>query len=215
MQTRTYSDIYTLWNSNDQTAWMHAYRHYFDLLSNSQAALDNRMSNVNYEEIQALTTNDFYSFLYEEYFVWKYTQKNRLATTRKQLERYITENQMFELDYIKYRMFMSNRSNIRECLSVASNIRGLGTAGASGLLAILFPNDFGTVDQFVVKSLLEIDNLAQHKQVAEMNPACLKIDDGVILIDILRKKAQLLNQQFNTTFWTPRKIDMILWSIGR
>lgn len=209
------SQIHALWNSNDQKMWMNAYQHYYNLLSANQIPLEKMMEQVNYKDISALSIDGFYSFLYEEYYVWKYTQKNRLATTRKQLERYVTEDRMFELEFIKHRLFASNRSNVYECLAIASNIRGLGTAGASGLLAILFPQDFGTVDQFVVKSLLEIDNLAEQKQIEQMNPTSLKIDDGVILIDIMRKKAQLLNQQFNTTFWTPRKIDMILWSIGR
>jgi thermostable 8-oxoguanine DNA glycosylase len=211
----TFSKINMLWDSNEETMWMHAFQHYYDLLSPNQVPLECKLEQVNPEDIRALSTTDFYSFLHEEYYIWKYTQKNRLATTRKQLERYISENRMFELEFIQHRLFASDRSNARECLSVVSNIRGLGAAGASGLLAILFPHDFGTVDQFVVKSLLEIDNLPEHKQIEQMNPTFLKIDDGVILIDIMRKKAQLLNQQFSTTFWTPRKIDMILWSIGR
>ena len=211
----TITQIHALWNCNDESIWMNAYRHYYDLLSANQIPLDAKMAKVNYEDVNNFSVTDFYSFLHEEYFVWKYTQKNRLATTRKQLERYVTEARMFELELIKHRLFSSDRKNIRECISVVSSIRGLGTAGASGLLAILFPNDFGTVDQFVVKSLLEIDNLPEHEQIASINPTSIKVDDSVILVNILRNKAHLLNQQFNTTFWTPRKIDMILWSIGR
>lgn len=210
-----FSNIDILWNCNDETMWMHAFQHYYDLLSPNQVLLDRRLEQVKHEEISALSVNDFYSFLHKEYYVWKYTQKNRLATTRKQLERYVTEDRMFELAFIKHRLFASDRSNPRECLSAVSSIRGLGTAGASGLLAILFPHDFGTVDQFVVKSLLEINNLSERKQIEQMNPTFLKIDDGVILINIMRKKAQILNQQFQTDFWTPRKIEMILWSVGR
>lgn len=195
--------------------WMLALQHYYDLLSESQSLLDSKMERVSSDEISALSIEDFYQFLHEEYYVWKYTQRNRLATTRKQLERYVTENRMYELEFIKHRLFVSDLSNTHECLSVASNIRGLGTAGASGLLAILFPREYGTVDQFVVKSLFAIGNLTEHKRIEQMNPNFLKIDDGVVLIEIMRRKAQALNQKFNTTFWTPRKIDMILWSIGR
>lgn len=211
----TTSEICTLWNYKDETLWLNALQHYYNLLSSSQMPLERKMEQVKCEDISPLSTDDFYKFLHEEYFVWKYTQKNRLATTRKQLERYVTENRMFELDYIKHRLFVADRSNIYECLSIASNIRGLGTAGASGLLSILFPQHFGTTDQFVVKSLLEIDNLEEHLQIQRMNPNALKIEDGVILIEIMRKQAAYLNQSFNSSFWTPRKIDMILWSIGR
>ncbi len=38
-------------------------------------------------------------------------------------------------------------------------------------------------------------------------------DDYIaILISIYRQKANELNIKFNTNFWTPRKIDMILWA---
>lgn len=211
----TTSEICALWNCNDETLWLNALQHYYNLLSPSQIPLERKMEQVRCEDISPLSTDDFYKFLHEEYFVWKYTQKNRLATTRKQLERYVTENRMFELDYIKHRLFVADRSNIYECLSIASNIRGLGTAGASGLLSILFPQHFGTTDQFVVKSLLEIDNFEEHLLIQRMNPNALKIEDGVILIEIMRKQAAYLNQLFNSSFWTPRKIDMILWSIDR
>ena len=207
--------INSLWSSNDERAWLYALEHYYSLLSDNQIPLDKRMETVNAEDIESLSVEDFYIFLHEDYFVWKYTQKNRLATTRKQLERYIIEGRMYELEFIKQRLFLADHRNICECLSLVSNIRGLGVAGASGLLSILFPQDFGTVDQFVVKSLLDVENLKEHKQIEAMNPQSLKAGDGEILIRIMREKAASLNAQFNTSFWTPRKIDMILWSIGR
>lgn len=48
-----------------------------------------------------------------------------------------------------------------------------------------------------------------------MNIDNLKESDGVILIKIMRNKAFQLNLQFGITFWTPRKIDKILWAINR
>ena len=94
-------------------------------------------------------------------------------------------------------------------------MRGLGTAGASGLLAILFPGFFGTVDQFVVKSLLAVEGLSERGTIEKMKPTFLSIDDGVVLISIMRKQAKNLNRLFSTNIWTPRKIDMVLWSVGR
>ena len=44
-------------------------------------------------------------------------------------------------------------SDVGAALQTALAIRGLGTAGASGLLALLYPRDLTTVDQFVVKAL--------------------------------------------------------------
>ncbi len=63
-----------------------------------------------------------------------------------------------------------DKDNIQQCLAVACSIRGLGTAGASGLLAVLFPTSFGTVDQFAVKALVKIPELPESNLIVGMNP---------------------------------------------
>ena len=114
---------------------------------------------------------------------------------------------------LQKRLFNLDFENIKECLAVASSIHGLGAAGASGLLSILYPEHFGTVDKFVVYSFLKIDQLQEKALISGMNPEALTLNNGVILIEIMRRKSQELNERFNTDFWTPRKIDMILWAI--
>lgn len=100
-------------------------------------------------------------------------------------------------------------------LTVVSQIKGLGISGASGLLSILFPEQFGTVDQFVILSLLKISDLPEHDQIAKMKPESITCKNGVILEQILRQKAAKLNTQFGSQNWTPRKIDMVLWAFDR
>lgn len=80
---------------------------------------------------------------------------------------------------------------------------------------MLFPEHFGVVDQFVVKALLQVEGLPERTAVAGMNPEGLKVQDGVTLIQILRDKAARLNAEFGIDEWTPRKIDKVLWCIGR
>lgn len=82
------------------------------------------------------------------------------------------------------------------------------------MLAVLFPELFGTVDQFLVKALRQIPNLPQKAIIDAMNPESLKHDEGVLLVQIMRLKAAELNRLFSTTQWTPRKIDMVLWTYG-
>ena len=48
-----------------------------------------------------------------------------------------------------------------------------------------------------------------------MNPDSLTISDGVLIIGVLRRKAADLNRIFNSAIWTPRKVDMVLWTFGR
>lgn len=122
---------------------------------------------------------------------------------------------MEKLEEIQKVIFNTDLNQTKELLSAASHIHGLSTAGASGLLSILFPSHYGTVDQFVVKSLLKINNLPEHDRLTQMNPERLYIRDGVLLEQILRTKAKDLNDKFQSTMWTPRKIDMVLWSYGR
>ena len=204
-----------LWNHGSESDWQDALAHYYDLLNTQTKALDRYMELLNAEEVARLSPSDFYEFLHDKYFVWKYTQKNRLATTRKSLRKYVEQDRLSELADIQRRLFAAKRADAESCLRIASEIRGLGTAGASGLLSILFPKDFGTVDQFVVKSLLEVEGLPQHTVLDEMKPDFLKVTHGALLVGILREKAAQLNRTFHTDFWTPRKIDMILWSVGR
>ncbi len=92
-----------------------------------------------------------------------------------------------------------------------SRIHRLGIAGASGLLALLFPKDFGTVDQFVVKNLRSIEGIEELDILESMNPEGLRIKDGVVLNKIMKGKAEVLNRTNNTDKWTPRLIDMVLW----
>ena len=48
-----------------------------------------------------------------------------------------------------------------------------------------------------------------------MSPEGLTIKDGVVLITIMRRKAASLNEAFAIDSWTPRKVDMVLWTYGR
>ena len=111
-------------------------------------------------------------------------------------------------------LFAFDLSNIRKGLERAQYIKGLGPAGGSGLLAVLFPKWFGSVDRFVVKALLEIPRLPERPKLLRMNPESLTNDDAMVPIEIFRKKAAQLNAYFHTEDWTPRKIDIVLWTLG-
>jgi hypothetical protein len=116
---------------------------------------------------------------------------------------------------LKVGLFGFDRNDVKRGLEVATKIPGLGVAGASGLLALLFPNHFGTVDQFAVKALRNVSGLEDVDLIQRMKPEGLRISDGVILIGIMREKARQLNVRFSTDCWTTRKVDMLLWTYGR
>jgi len=48
-----------------------------------------------------------------------------------------------------------------------------------------------------------------------MNPESLKLNEGATLIRIMRRKAMELNAASSLITWTPRKVDMVLWTCAR
>jgi hypothetical protein len=143
------------------------------------------------------------------YFDWKF-RGNYLPQRLADLE----SNEPERLLRIRGLLFDSDFTNIRRTLERARYIKGLGPAGASGLLAVLFPTWFGTVDKFVVTALRQAPTLPERGRLAKMNPSSLTDDDAVLLVEIMRRKVLQLNALFRTKEWTPRKIDKILWTLG-
>lgn len=199
-----------LWYSDNENDWLSAEEKYWKVISPKNLELEKYLEEIDPEYIKSLKANEFYTFLYDKYYVWKYTQKNRLATTRIHLQKHL--DNLSELDDIKNALFEFDKNQIQTGLETAKRIKGLGVAGASGLLSILFPKYFGTVDQFVVKTLLEIDDLPERNILKSMHAESLSIKDGVILERVVREKALDLNKRFNTDYWTPRKVDKVLWA---
>ena len=204
-----------MWNSNDPSLWQNALNRYWTFVKPSNLALEKEMEQLDAETVRVMNPQEWYRFLLEKYFRWKYTAPNRYASTTKMLRSYAENNELPALHAIKERLFALDKDNIQQCLALASSIRGLGTAGASGLLAVLFPSHFGTVDQFAVKALVKIPEVPERDLIAAMKPESLKLNEGTILIRIMRCKAEELNKAFSTTKWTPRKVDMVLWTCAR
>lgn len=207
--------INELWHSEDEEVWASALKFYWHYVKDDLRQIEEEMDVLDVETIQKMNPQQWYEFLLEKYFRWKYTAWNRYRSTTKHLKRYVEEDTLTELYQIKQEIFTFDKTNARQGLEIACRIRGLGTAGASGLLGVMFPKHFGTVDQFAVKALRGVNGLGYDEQLKSMNPVSLKIGEGVILVEIMRKKADDLNRKFQTDTWTTRKVDMILWTYGR
>jgi hypothetical protein len=204
-----------LWNSSNPAAWEKALQRYWEYVKPSNIELEQSMEKLNANKLSQLDAQGWYEFLRDQYFRWKYTANNRYATTTKHLYWYIEKKALDQLHDILGRLISFDSSDIAYGLKTAQEIRGLGCAGASGLLSLLYPRSFGTVDQFAVKALREVHELPEATNLQQMNEMSLTTKDGVVLINIMQRKATQLNTLFNSTEWTPRKIDMILWTYGR
>lgn len=211
---KTNDRINAIWNSNDHAIWLNAESEYYKIDSVSKnLQIEKEMEDLLSSKVEAYSDEEFYYFLYEKYLVWKYTATNRLTTVRNNFL-YYNQN-LQELSLIKQALFSFDTSNVQLGLKIALLIKGLGCAGASGLLSILFPDDYGTVDQFVVKALQKCDEFTGKADVHVIKPESINLKQTVILEEILKRKAQKLNDENNTIYWTPRRIDKVLWSFGR
>jgi hypothetical protein len=199
-----------IWYAKDEAPWLWALSRYWELVRPELLQLEKDMDRLTPLDIVPMGPEGWYRFLHDRYFVWKYTAKNRLATTRAALRRSVDRNGLQPLVEIKNALLALDTRDIEAGLTTAQRIPGLGIAGASGLLALLYPHAFGTVDQFVVKSLGLLPELAD--SVSKINPESLRLRDGVVLVVILRRKAVENNARFASTSWTPRKVDQALWA---
>jgi hypothetical protein len=205
-----------LWYSADPKEWADALERYWTFVLPRNRDLERSLEDLDLERLRRLDARGWYRFLHDEYFRWKYTAANWYATTTGSLRCYEEdEHSLAELDHIRQRLLTLDTDDIRSALRVARRIKGLGPPGASGLLALMYPRKFGTLDQFVVKALRGIESLPEASTINRMRPKALTISDGVMIISILRQKAAKNNQVFSSDSWTPRQIDKVLWTYGR
>ena len=206
-------NIQALWGSNNRGDWVNALEHYWSPVKPSHVELERGMDTLDLERVRAMNAEEWFEFLLKDYFRWKYTAANRFASTTKHLKLQVEEWGVQKLHTFKDDIFQRAPDDVKAGLKAALQIGGLGTAGASGLLSLLFPALYGTVDQFVVKALLKVPDLEERDELLSMNPEGLTVTQGVILIEIMKRKAQQLNELFGTQEWTPRKVDMVLWAV--
>ena len=209
--------INELWKSKKEEDWNGFLNNYWDLIKTTNLELEKRMDNLDYKLVEKMELDEFYEFMIEDYFQWKFTDSRWLKRNREYFSRYVSEEKLDKLSEIKEKLFSFSLNDIEKGLRITSSINGLGVAGGSGLLALLFPTYFGTVDQFVVKSLILLDGYKDNIDLIKMKGKAdkgraLNIKDGVILIEIMRRKADDLNRLFKSNKWTCRDIDKILWT---
>jgi hypothetical protein len=209
------SEVERLWHSTDAAAWQRALDRYWKYVKPTHVAIEREMEALTPRDLQTLSADAWYEWLLNKYFVWKYTAPNRYATTTMHLKRQAQAAGREHLLTIRDRILSASGQSIQDALRAATQVKGLGPAGGSRLLALLFPAEFGTVDQFAVGALRKIACLPERELLQCMNPERLTITDGVVLINIMRRKARELNELFAAACWSPRKVDKVLWASER
>jgi hypothetical protein len=206
-----------LWNSKDPTEWDYCEGELYD----AAVKPENRMIERQLERpglrerIALMDTAQFYDFLRDGYFKWKFTVEPGRSENAKALAGHVRDGTMDRVERVRRRLVKRVDDNVSASIQMMmgkhGGIRGLGVAGASGLLALVYPEEFGTVDVKVTEALQQVGL----PQVMRINPTAIKIEDAVTMIEIMRVKALELNRMFGTNKWTPRLIDRVLWVAGR
>ena len=198
-------DIQTLWSSVNEAEWEEADKRYdlFVKPENRQLEdeLEAKMPQVReLEDVQRLGDG-------------KYTAPNRYATTSKRFREAYEKDRAILHMRVQSLLAEPDKSDAELMGFKAKRIEGLGYAGASGLLALMYPELYGTIDQFVVLSLRQIRNLPEYGALQKLKPANLGLQALVMLTDLYRRKSKDLNELFHSSKWTPRKIDRVLWAL--
>lgn len=78
-----------LWHNGSAADWRAALDLYWLHVKPQLRVLEQRMDRLNLEEVGCMDAATWHTFLREEYFPWKYTAANRLATTRASFDRWV------------------------------------------------------------------------------------------------------------------------------
>jgi len=222
---KTKLTINKLWLSEDEKLWKSILNDSWSRVKPGNFGLEKELYTIHRRVKKFKDIDNWYLFILDKYLPWKYTAANRLARIKSLFkEEYKVVKAKKRLDLIIKSMFdeiLTNPNNIKRCLKEPMKIKGIGIAGASGIISIFFPMHFGVIDQFVAKNVVRIKefekdpivmNLKRKINKAENKDFYLSLTEGVFLIEIMRKKSKELNKKLKTKFWTPRKVDIVLWN---
>lgn len=208
-------DIKTLWDSGNREDWESAVSKYYNAVKPNNIEVEQKLNAMTTDEFKQMSGQEFYRFLVGDYSSWKYTDNRRKATVRHNIEDFHQKFTDDEFKKIIDASFLIDKGDIFLHFANMTRITGIGTAGASGVLSLIFPEYFGTMDRFLVENLKKIYDGQSYcgKKLISMKSDSLTNYDAIILTQILREKARQLNEKFDTSDFTPRKIDMVLWAI--
>src|SRR4051812_33153946 len=100
-----------LWHSAEPAVWEQPLVRYWELIRPENLALERAPNDLNLSRLRAMDAAGWYAFLRDEYFRWKYTARNRYATTVRALRRYDDEGRLDILDRIRLDLLSLDPTN--------------------------------------------------------------------------------------------------------
>lgn len=206
-------DISALWNSKERTDWENALLSYQTAVNKGNVEIEQKLNNMTTDDFKKMSGQDFYRFLVDDYALWKYTDGRIRSRVQSAVEEYHQMCGNSEFNKILDGIFLIAPDDIYLHLTNITRIKGIGVAGASGILSLVFPRYFGTVDRFAVENLQRVysEDSFYGKKLHKIDPQNISTYDAAEVIRIYREKAEVLYEAFG--IWTPRMVDMVLWSV--
>ena len=118
-------DISNHWDCQDQGEWLRALGRYWKYVKPQNEALEREMENLDIAGIKRMTAEEWYEFLLNSYYKWKFTDSLLYAQNSRHLrfaddecgpDRLRLTEELFEF---KQELFAFNKSDIREGLRIA------------------------------------------------------------------------------------------------
>lgn len=210
-----------LWNSSEIEVWHEGLNSYWNIASvQCNLAIEIELDEL-YKSRGSVLLWDadlWYEFFLDKYLPWKLSSQPTYSHFRENFVRLYDENRE-RLREVMDRLSRLNRRNPEECIELLIGLDYIGIPMATGLLALLFPEDFGTLDRIILRNLKSIPDISSLFGLQNIDEQFLSrktrraVNLASNFIHLFRRKAEELNTLFETDAWTPRKIDMALWSI--
>ena len=194
-------DINDLWDSRNERDWFIALdRCRLTLADRKDHELIEFFHTVDLEYVRGLGVQEWYDFLVK-YCHWQFAG-NRLQQKLRDLDKNSFE-QLFSVKSSLVAIDQRDLADARKCLSLvrSARIRGLDYSCASGLLALLFKEWFGTADSCILESLWTIESLPEKRKMQEIlawlnTRNDWRDSDAALVVNIMRRKAAQPQHRF-------------------
>lgn len=85
------SEIEQLWHSSDAAKWQRALDRYCNYIKPTHVAIEREMDSLRPDNVRHLDADQWYDWLLNKYFVWKFTACNLCAAQTNSLKRQATD----------------------------------------------------------------------------------------------------------------------------
>lgn len=197
-----------LFRFDDESKWEEYEKiKYYDY-ANKDGRDDKQMEkalNSELGKIKEVEFDKFFNILIEPYYEWIRMQpvnKNFITENKE-----ILKKSFMELVAFEYERTLCEKPCCEyygKYFSILEQVKGIGEVSASGLLAIIHPELFGILNS-------DVQEILKEKYPGEFDGR----EKCVLMEEKLLEISKELNKAFGGDYWTPRRVDKVLWSVAK